>query len=149
MTTQTIETHTSKWGFHPCTRETCQKLKEAHLLLLRALRDIKRHQRWSNKLEPEGEEPKHPSFLVKDGRFYRSEKAKEAKNMTYGITLGTSYWPVGFRCEIHYYEHILSQYRNARRPQATEEEVEPLNLPDDLWLIIEKLKGFYKISPAS
>ena len=145
MSAVTTTTHQSKWGYHPCTRETCLKLKEAHLLLLRALRDIKRYDRWESKQEPEGEDPKFPSFASKYGYFYRSQKAKNEGRMTYGLTLGTNEWPAGYGCNIHYYEHVLTQYRNARRPKETAEEVQALYLPSDLWELVEKLRGFYEV----
>lgn len=65
-TTITQPVFKSKWGFHPCSREDCLKLKEIHRLLLQACRDAMRNIRWHNK-DPhnrKGPEPKGPSHLV-------------------------------------------------------------------------------------
>jgi hypothetical protein len=148
MSTITTTTHASKWGFHPCTREECLKLKEAHLVLLRALRDIKRYERWNNKLEPEGEEPVCPHFASIYRYYYRSQKAKDEGRMTYGLTLGTNCWPTGHKAEIQYYEYVMDQYRNARRPKATAEEVQAMSLPEGFWELVKKLKGFYDVNPS-
>ena len=41
------------------------------------------------------------------------------------------------------YLHILSEYRNARRPKANPEDVVPSDIPSNIDKIIEELSEFY------
>lgn len=50
--------HKSRWGYHPCSREECAKLKEYHKILFRAIRDNRKWDRWARKLNPQYPEPK-------------------------------------------------------------------------------------------
>lgn len=135
MTTATIttpEVHKSRWGFHPCDRETCKKLKEAHRLLLRAYRDCKRNIRWSNK-DPhnrKGPEPKAPEGFIEFGYHQLDE------NEFYGY---------GFRKygRVNLYLHVLRQYQNARRPVERPVDVVPLDLPTGFDKMIDELREFY------
>jgi len=143
MSTITNPTYQSRFGYHPCTRETCLKLKEAHLLLLKAFRDIRAYQRWERKQEPVGEAPEYPSFVAEHSYYKRSPEG-ETK---YGLTIGTNAWKSNWsNVRVHYYGHVLEQYRKARRPKSTPEEVEVLDLPEDIWKVVEMLKGFYDIN---
>ena len=142
-----MKIHKSCFGYHPCDHETFLKLKEAHLLFLRALRDIRAYERWERKQEPEGEAPTYPSFVCQCGYFYRSRLAQERGQMFYGYTVGCEGERLSWgSCEVQFYERLLEQYRNVRAPRATPEEVKPLDLPDDFWKTVEKLKGFYEVS---
>lgn len=131
-TTTTNEIHESKYGFHPCDRETCLKLKEAHRILLRAYRDVKRFIRWDNKLphNRKGERPCCPK-LIEVGH-HRLDKHE---------FYGRGFARYGTK---NLYLHVLHQYEKARRPKPTPEEVEPLDLPANLDEIVEKLREFYK-----
>jgi len=140
MSTITNQTYKSKWGYHPCTHETYLKLKEAHLLLLKALRDIKAYQRWERKLEPIGKAPGYPSFVSQYYLYKRSPGGQPV----YGLMIGTKAWKSTWNnIKVHYYEHVLDQYRKARRPKETPEEVETLHLPSDIWEVVEELKNYY------
>jgi len=50
-TTATVPAHVhqSKWGFHPCDRETFQKLKELNKLYIQALHQKAAYERWERK----------------------------------------------------------------------------------------------------
>lgn len=140
-------TYQSKYGYHPCDYETFLKLKEAHLLFLRAYRDIRAYERWERKRNAEGEAPKHPSFVANYGWFYRSHKARKEGRVFYGWTVDCGKVQLGWaNIELQFYEQLLEQHRNARTPKATAEEVTPLELPDNFWEIVEKLKGFYDVN---
>ena len=43
------EVHQSKWGFHPCDRETFKMLKRLNFLRLQYLRQLAKHERWARK----------------------------------------------------------------------------------------------------
>lgn len=131
-TTETTKVYESRWGFHPCDRETCQKLKEAHKLLLRAYRDCKRNIRWNNK-DPQnqkGPEPKAPKDFIEHG-YHRLDKKE--------------FYGLGFRRygRSNLYLHVLHQYQKARRPAPNPHAVEPLDLPADFDKIVEELRKFY------
>lgn len=137
------EVFQGRWGYHPCSLETFLKLKEAHLLLLRAYKDIKALLRYNSKLNPNGERPKCYEYLINRGYYKRSPNG----NMRYGYTiapqlyLGTNPdYPV-----LHYYGRILSLYQQARKPVENANDVKIFDIPDDLWEIIESLKEFYEI----
>ena len=127
----------SKWGFYPCDRETCLKLKEAHRILLKAYRDMKHFIRWDNKLphNRQGERPKCPDIievgthrLDKHGFYGRGFTRYRDRNYV----------------QQNLYLHVLHQYQQARRPKPTPEEVELLDLPANLDEIIEELREFYE-----
>jgi hypothetical protein len=126
-------------GWYALSYEDNQRLKEAHGLLLRAYRDVKRNIRWNKKLEENrrGEEPEAPEWLIENGYHVLDKKT------FYG--LGFKTFKDSDRKTQDYYLHVLRQYQQARRPVATKEEVRPLNLPDDLWTVVEKLKAFYAV----
>ena len=131
-TTQPQQVFESRWGFHPVSREDCLKLKEAHKLLLRAYRDVKRNIRWNHK-EPQnqkGPEPKAPKDFIESGYHQLDKK--------------TFYGP-GFRKYKgkNLYLHVLHQYQKARRPAPNPHAVEPLDLPADLDKIVAELRKFY------
>ncbi len=142
-TKATTEVHQSKWGYHPVDRDGFLKLKEAHQLLLRAYRDIKRYRRWENK-DPQnrhGDAPKYPEFLMEYGHhFIDNGGDREDWRSFYGYGF-KRYWSTYGATS--YYFHILRQYRQARMPVSTPEEVKPLELPNDLDQIVEKLREFY------
>jgi hypothetical protein len=45
--TETV--HQSKWGYHPCSKETSKKLRTINRVYLKALRLQAAHDRWANK----------------------------------------------------------------------------------------------------
>src|SRR5262245_43976130 len=115
-------TFEGRWGYYALSYEDSQRLKEAHGLLLRAYRDVKRHIRWTNK-DPQnrrGPEPQAPTWFIEHG-YHR-------------LTERTFYGP-GFRTYRDeqrvlqdYYLHVLRQYQQARRPAPTPQDVKPLDL---------------------
>lgn len=130
----TIQTHQGRFGFHPCDFETFQKLKEAHRLLLRAYRDCKRFIRWHAKMEHnrQGPEPTAPAEFIERG-VHRLDK-----HCFYGD--GFLRTPDAEGVLQNYYLHILRQLQLARHPKPTPEEVIPLHIPDDLDVIVERLR---------
>jgi hypothetical protein len=133
MTTATItpEIHKSSWGFHPCDRETCKKLKEGHRLLLRAYCDVKRYIRWDKKdTQNQGQEPVAPKDFIEYG-YHRLDKRE--------------FYGYGFRKygRDNLYLHVLHQYQRARRPVEHPVDVAPLDLPHDFDKIVEGLREFY------
>lgn len=140
----TQNVHEGKWGFYPCSRETCLKLKEAHLLLLKVFRSIKAYDRWHNKQEPKGDPPAEPpAFLVRCGYYLKSPGGA----LRYGRIIGPSdhFWSMSLNNpQEHYYGQVLRTYQQARRPVTNANEVEPITIPLDLWENIEKLKEFNK-----
>lgn len=134
MSTVVIE---SKYGFYACSREEFAKLKEAHRLLLRAYQDCKRHLRWFNK-QPEnrrGPEPKAPAEFMEHG-FHRLETRCFTGNGFMRCKDRRGVWQ-------NYYLHVLAQYRLAKRPVATPEEVPVLDLPKNLDTMVATLTEFY------
>lgn len=130
--TITRQVHESRWGFYPCDHDMFLKLKEAHWLLLRAYRDCKQNIRWNNKL-PEnrkGSEPRAPKDFIERG-FHKLDK-KQFSGPGFRRYKGRNL-----------YLHVLEQYQKARRPQPNADDVEPLDLPEDLDAIVERLKQFY------
>lgn len=134
MITAIETTYSSKWGFHPCDRDTILKLKETHRLLLKAYRDVKRFIRWDDKMSHnrKGECPRCPPDMIEIGMH------KLNKHWFYGR---------GFlrykNTQQNLYLYVLHQYEKARRPKSTPEVVEPLCLPENLDKIIEELREFY------
>lgn len=49
-TLQTTPAYQGRWGWHPCTMEEFQKLKEAHKVILKARKQTKRWLAWNAKL---------------------------------------------------------------------------------------------------
>jgi hypothetical protein len=125
----------SKWGFHPVSRETCAKLKKAHKLLLRAYRDIRKLDRWNNKLNPVGEKPIEPPFC-EYGNHLRKGEPRYGYHMETidGTTYGTSIFHYVLRC-----------YRVARRPVESADLVQDVRVPGDLDSMIAKLEEFYTV----
>ena len=145
-----VEVHEGRWGYHPCSYETCRKLKEAHLLVLRAHRDVRAWEKWDNKREPKGEAPKHPSFMKQHGHYLRSpgddggHYSRNLKKLRYGYLAAPAYWDMGLDgAQEHYYGQVLRAYQQARRPVENREDVRELIIPEDLWEMVEKLRGFY------
>lgn len=126
----------SKWGYHVCTKEQFLYLKEAHKLLLRAYRDVKRWAAWERKtVHRVGPEPVIPSGFVTLGYHVSGQK------VWYGY---------GFRLagteksgKTNLYQHMLNIYRVARRPHALAEELPRLEMPTDLKEILAALSAFY------
>ncbi len=134
-----MATFQGRFGFYPLSYEDSRRLKEAHGLLLRAYRDVKRNIRWNAKLEENrrGPEPEAPKWLMERGYHMLD------KRMFYGWGFKT-YKDMDRRTQ-DYYLHVLRQYQQARHPVATPGEVKRLNLPDDLWTVVEKLHEHYAV----
>lgn len=129
---QTTTVCEGRWGYHPCDYPTFLRLKEAHGLLLRAYRDCKRRIRWDMKdsHNRKGEQPTAPVDFLEWG-WHRLDK-----NCFSGL---------GFRRfkGQNYYLKVLREYRSARIPRPTPDEVIPLDLPEDLEDVIAELREFY------
>lgn len=108
MTVTTIPVHQSRWGFHPYTREECKELKQAHKTTLQALRVGLRYHRWYRKQE--------------QNRPVKSPPVTPAMESHIDLENGCSEFKV-------FYLQLLAVYRNARRPQATPQEVVFMVLP--------------------
>lgn len=138
MTTTAVSTVCrSRWGFHPCNYEEFLKLKEAHGLLYRAYRDVKRFIRWDDRLPHNrtGSRPSCPTAFISTG-YHRLDK-----HAFCGRGFVDCKVREGFSRNL--YLHMLHQYEKARRPVASPEDVEPLDLPDNLNEIVEKLREYY------
>jgi hypothetical protein len=134
--------HQSRWGYHPCSQEDFKKLKQTHRALLRLHQDAKRYIRWANKTVYRTEHPPIGAiigdFLTENGLHYSNLETDQEKCK--------KWFGLGFRRYKgrNLYLHILNEYRNARTPRATQEEVRPLDLPPDLWDFIEKANQYYQ-----
>lgn len=137
-----------KHGYYACSREDFIKLKEAHRLLYQAYRDVKRANRWFAKLEHNrrGSQPVYPEWLNVQSLHCSGRK------LWYGMGFAQYGQPV--ECQLKFsvvrnklslYEHILRQYRLARRPYASPHEVPKLDIPKDLDMIVLKLQQFYNL----
>ena len=111
----------SRHGYHPCDYQTLLKLKQYTWCLYRAYCRHKRAVTWQNKtVYWSGPKPVVHPLLSSAGPDGKLEFAH--------LRVG--------RENVNLYFHVLDQYRAARRPVATVEEVVPLDLGPD-WL--EKL----------
>jgi len=140
----TINVHKSKWGFHPCGYETFKKLKALQKLYQDALRRRAAWERWERKLpenrisrkkirnsagqvvgfmapqpltEPELnallEKEEYKTYQDRFGAYSSKQHVRER---------------VVFR---RFAEDILSDYRNARFPVSSENQVQPLELSEE------------------
>jgi len=132
----------SKWGFHPVDREGFLFLKEAHGILLKAYRDVKRFIRWDRKtVYQTGPAPVHCSPFLEYGWHRLDEKEFHG----YGFRSTTD--KEGKRR--NYYLQVLHAYQQARRPVEKPEDVRPLDIPDDLDDVVAQLKAFYSAEPVA
>lgn len=115
------QVYESRWGFHPCDHDQFLELKEAHKLVLRALRDCKRNTRWSRKFphNRKGPEPKAVKSF------------DDATGLRRDIKLRS------------YYYKVLAEYRNARYPKPNSHAVQAMDLPRDFEDVVKELKKFY------
>jgi hypothetical protein len=113
------QTHQSRWGFHPCDRETYLALKEFHRLTLRDRRMTRARERWLTKL------PHNRVRLNRDGTRTPTPEPQ---------ALGT---------DGPSYAWVLAEYQNARRPQSTPEAVRSLDLPQGWAKRSDELAAFY------
>lgn len=112
----------SRYGYHPCDYQTLLKLKQYTWCLYRAYCRHKRAVAWQNKtVYRSGPQPIVHPLLSSVGPNGKLEFAC--------LRIGHE--------DVNLYFYVLNQYREARRPVATAEEVAPLNLSPD-WL--EKLR---------
>lgn len=125
-TTQNV--HQSKWGFHPCSWETCQKLKRLSIAHQQSLREDAALTRWEAKLP-------HNRVLK---RWKRNE---QGQRIGYEI-VGPSPRPVVKNtATLNCRHNVLSEYQNARRPKKTAEDVRPLNLTvAEIDALLEQIK---------
>jgi hypothetical protein len=120
---RTARVFKSRWGYHPCDRETFLELKEYHKLMLAAFRRYRRWAAWDRKtVHRVGPEPRKVERLTFKDRWS-------------GQTLFATFE------DANLYRVVLRQYRNARRPVADPSRVEPLNLPDGWRAEIETLRA--------
>lgn len=119
MSEITQKIHKSKYGYHPTSYEDMIELKEAHKLLFRALRDIRKYYRWHNKLIRSVEPPypgKYANWIYKyrkGGYKYILDvkKSKYTELINHKID------------NISYYELILKWYRLARKPVESQDQI--------------------------
>jgi hypothetical protein len=109
-----MSVHQSKWGFHPCDRVIFKKLKELNKLSYLVEASWANHHRWQRK-QPQN-------------RIIR-QRIKNSLGQTIGYEiLGPAPEPkiviwagkVGI-------DQVRADYKNARRPTATESEVIPID----------------------
>src|SRR5262245_13286366 len=117
-----IVAHTSRWGHHPCDRETFLLLKRLYCHWRKALHGYHVSQRWQRK-EPQNR-------VVR--QVIRNHRGQRVGTVVVGPRAEPLLCPVFTRresgrviCEDF---GIESAYRNARRPKPTPEEVQPLAL---------------------
>ena len=121
------ETYQSRWGFHPCDRDTLLNLKEYHRLMLRAFRQYRRWAAWDRKtVHRVGPEPAYFIDLTfNDGWSDRRQFLRfgpERRNL---------------------YHQVLSEYRAARTPKADAASVAPLDLPPGWEAQLEALRAWF------
>lgn len=138
-------THQSRWGYHPCDYQSFLKLKEAHKLLLDAIRRVRAWERWDNKdpqnrvdwevirddsgrkigKRPSGPRPEPLAPVFLRYRFSMPEIVR--------LQFAVQQAP-------NLYEAVLLAYQQARTPVASPSHVKPLILPHDLDEIVTALQ---------
>lgn len=152
-TQQQVKVHQGKYGYYVCSYEEYLFLKDAHKLFYRAIVDRRRWQRWARK------DPDNRLRRVKDVHdaeakitnwkeipipeprcFHLDEHDMRTRSKKY-ISIKESSSIDGYQ-----YDHLLEQYRIARKPyrskQECEEAAESLHYAGYV-KIIERLKEFY------
>jgi hypothetical protein len=103
----------SKWGFHPCSRETLRKLRQLQVYSIHALHQEARLERWERK-EPQNR------VLNRDKDGLRIPRRQRK-------TYPTS-WP---KPVLHSIPFVGDEIENARMPKATADAVKPLRWTED------------------
>lgn len=120
--------HKGRFGYYPCDYETFKKLKALHKLAWKALYETAAFNRWYRK------EPQNRVIRKKirnsAGQVvgYAAPVARPQPQLTspFGLFgLGGNSGFAGLAPEL---EDVISDYRNARMPRKTPEEVRPLRL---------------------
>lgn len=111
--------HKSKYGYHPVSYEDYLKLKKAHKILFKAVRDIRNYHRWERKLNPKYDEPFHPKIYAK--YVYKMRKG----GLHYILDLPQRLFKDrdGTNKSGSYYDMVLMWYQDARRPVKSVEEL--------------------------
>lgn len=117
--TTTENTVQGKYGFYTCDYETYQKLRKLYGFYIKSRTMDKAHDRWARK-EPQNRVLKQ---VLRDDKNRR---------IGYRVVLDESGKPI-YRPEPPLFNvpinHLVeSDYRNARKPKATPEEVKPLQM---------------------
>jgi hypothetical protein len=110
----------SRWGFHPCDRQSLLEIKEYHRLLLRDVAATRRYERWEARL------PHNRVRRTRDGSLVPAPAPR-----CVGTDRRTYLW-------------VLGEYREARKPAATAEAVRPLDLPRNWRAGFDALREFYR-----
>lgn len=94
MTTQTIQDHQSRWGYHSCSYADFRKLKSLHKWYWQAVYDKARWERWARKtINQHGPEPKHYHFSQEDGELirYLYQEARMPRQLPGDVTRFNTY----------------------------------------------------------
>lgn len=141
-----MEIHKSRWGYHSCSYEDFVKLRKAHLLFYKAYTDAKKYIRWFNK-EPQNRGTTNPPVpeeivsIIDEGYYALGINRDRVRTMRYGkhmISGKTDRRPL--------YLIVLEQYRNAKRPKESPENVSPLSLPKNYEDALAKIQDIYKVA---
>ena len=116
----------SKFGFHPCDRETFKKLKTLHKFYWQTLHDYANWVRWDRK-EPQNRVIKK-YFRTEDGERCGSEIVGPRPEPTYCkvFEIIRKGWGVYIPSDMG----IIESYHNARMPKSDKESVKPLKLSE-------------------
>ncbi len=148
-----MPTFQSRWGFHPCDYETFRLLKALHKRYWQAVRQVAAWQRWNRKLPrnrvvrqwlrdtagrkiasrivgPHPEPPLCPLFCRKEKVLRHF--TPEGQLVREGVLVD--------QVTLHD-PGILLAYREARRPKASPDQVQPLSLS------VEEIRGLAQALP--
>lgn len=105
----TMETYKTKYGYHPCSKETFFQIKKLRKAYWQTLKDFCRWNRWNRK-EPQnrcGDEPKYNEMFIRDWEWSRPSTKRD----------GSTRWKSYPKTVVDH--DILNMYEEARRPSAT------------------------------
>jgi hypothetical protein len=127
----------SKWGFHPCSVETCRLLKRLNHHRYKAWVAFRHWQRWDRKL---------PHNRV-ERRWIRDEKGQKIGSEIVGPRRAPKLCPMfttlDWAGRVKFCDNsIEDDYKNARTPRSSPSEVRPTALRvDEILKMLEELEG--------
>lgn len=124
MSNLTLGVYRSRFGYHPCSRETAKKFRTINRVYMKALRMQAAWERWNNKL-PENRKGKEPARCTTP-----AGREKGIRKDGGGLLFEWTYkWPGNGKRPYRISklgEDFLEMSRQARKPQPSPEAVTPL-----------------------
>lgn len=144
MSVATSTVYQSRYGYHPCDRETSLKLKRFRFLLYLAYRDYKSSLRYLGR-SPRNRDLKSPRLplCVLFSTRLTTYSAKRQRMVTSPVPVLSFMLVTRNDVTTNLFFHVDEQYHSARHPVATPDEVKPLRLPSDWQSILQQLESHY------